>query len=202
MSNYAVLAHVGETLKKLIEEHLAADPNFDGVISGNEITLDSPDTDSGGAARLSCYLYRVVENPFLKNQRVNGNQPMTETNIPLALDLFYLVTPDTGNTLKDQLVIGKVVQVFHDHAILRGSQLVGASLSGSNTELRLVFHSLPFEEIIQLWQSFSNRSFRFSVCYRVTPVLIDGTETVELSRVTRKNEGWSQGDEVGGENND
>jgi hypothetical protein len=189
MSDYPVIADVGETLKKLLWEHIRSDNKIypDIISAEDEITLASPaDLETGNSKKLSLYLYRMVENQFLKNQEIPNNDPKKNESNPLTIDLFYIITPGTEDRRKDHILLGKVMQVFHDHAVARGSILKGESLSGSDVQLRLVFYSLPFEEIIQLWQSFSEKSFHLSVCYQVTPVRIDSTRELEAKRVVEK----------------
>ena len=195
MSNYPVLADVGETLKKLLWENLRSDNKIypDIISAEDEITLDSPaDLETGNSKKLSLYLYRIMENQFLKNQEIHNNNPKKIETTPLAIDLFYIITPGTEDRRKDHILLGKAMQVFHDHAVARGSILKGESLSGSDVQLRLVFYSLPFEEIIQLWQSFSEKSFHLSVCYQVTPVRIDSTRELEAKRVVDKQDQYEE----------
>ena len=188
MSDYPVIADVGETLKKLLWENIRNDPKVNGIIDSEaDITLESPaGLQTDDSKKMSLYLYRIVENQFLKNQEIPNNNPKKIESNPLAIDLFYLITPATDYREQDHLLIGKVMQVFHDHAVVRGSILRGDALAGSEVQLRLLFYSLPFEEIIQLWQSFSEKSFNLSVCYQVTPIRIDSTRETEAKRVKEK----------------
>jgi hypothetical protein len=189
MSDYPVIADIGETLKSLLWENMKSDTRiYPGIIaSEDDITLSSPaEQEAGNTKKLSIYLYRIIENQFLKNQENQVNDPTKIYDIPMALDLFYLITPGTEDRKKDQILLGKVIQVFHDHAIVRGSILKGDSLSGTTEQLRVVFYSLPFEEIIQLWQSFSEKSFQLSICYQVTPARIDATVEMDARRVVEK----------------
>jgi len=194
MSDYPVIADVGNTLKKLLWENIKNDAKVNKIIEAEaNITLESPaemQTDSN--KKLSLYLYRIVENQFLKNQEIPNNDPKKIESNPLAIDLFYLITPATNLREQDHILLGKVMQVFHDHAVVRGLILTGDTLAGSDVQLRLVFYSLPFEEIIQLWQSFSEKSFHLSVCYQVTPIRIDSTREIEAKRVKEKRDEYYQ----------
>jgi hypothetical protein len=195
MSDYPVLADIGETLKKMVWENIRSDNKIypDIIDSEDDITLSSPaDLETGNSKKLSLYLYRIMENQFLKNQEIHNNDPKKIEYNPLAIDLFYIITPGTEDRKKDHILLGKIMQVFHDHAVVRGSILKGESLSGTDVQLRLVFYSLPFEEIIQLWQSFSEKSFHLSVCYQVTPVRIDSTRELEAKRVVEKQDQYGQ----------
>lgn len=185
MSNYDVIADIGETLKKLLWENIEPDPAFADIIgSEDEITLDSPDEMEEGK-KLSLFLYQVVENGHLKNREMAAVNTSHLQYPPLVLDLLFLLTCSTADRKKDHLLLGKIMQIFNDHAVLKGSGLKG-SLNGTDEEFRLVYYTLPFEETMNLWQSFREKSFKLSVCYRVTPVEIDSTRQQEVSRVQER----------------
>jgi hypothetical protein len=185
MSEYDVIADIGETLKKLLWEAIEPNPAFKDIIgSEDEITLDSPNEMEAGK-KLSLFLYQLTENGHMKNREmtaVNNSNNGRLQYPPLVVDLLFLVTCSTQNRKNDHLLMGKVMQIFHDHAVLKGSELKG-SLDGTAEEFRLVFHTIPFEENFHLWQSFRDTSFKLSVCYRITPVKIDSTRQKQVTRV-------------------
>lgn len=185
MSDYPVIADVGRTLIKLLWDNMKTDPQIHPAIlaSEDDISLSSPeDIASGNNKKLSFFLYQVAENPHLRNNEMQTTDPVKLKHIPLTLDLFYLATPNTDDSRKDHTLLGKVMQIFYDNAIVKGSILQG-SLAGTIEELRVILHSLPFDELIRLWESFSERSFKLSVSYHVTPVRIDSTREIEAKRV-------------------
>jgi hypothetical protein len=184
MSDYTVVADVGETLKRLLWDHVRMDNRMypDILTSEDDITLFSPqEMESGNSKKLSLFLYNIAENTYMKNKEVQNADAVKLKYNPLFLDLFYLVTPNTGDRKKDHILLGKVMQVFYDNAIIRGSILQGV-LSGTAEELHVTLYSLPFDELIRLWQSFSEESFKLSVSYRITPVHIDSTRTTKSKR--------------------
>lgn len=194
MSDYVVIADVGDTLKKILWEKMKTDPKIYPDIIGSEddITLSSPEEmEAGDTKKLSLFLYQITENPHLKNQEMESTDSATLKYVPLPLVLFYLITPKTDDSKKDHILLGKVMQIFHDNAIVKGSILQG-SLAGTMEELRVVLYSLPFDEMISLWESFSQKSFKLSVCYQVTPVKIDSTREIEAKRVVEKEAGYYQ----------
>ncbi|MFN8451296.1 MAG: Pvc16 family protein [Anaerolineae bacterium] len=78
------------------------------------------ETAKNSSHKLSIWLYQVTENEFLKNQpplRVNGTDDR-QRQPPLALNLYYLVTPFTGESMMDYLLLGKTMQVFYENAII------------------------------------------------------------------------------------
>jgi hypothetical protein len=182
MSDYTVISDVSDTLTKLLWEHMRQDPAIYPAIvdSEEDIILAAPRDEEPG--KFSLFLYEIIENPYLKNQEVQSQGPDVLESIPLPLDLFYLATPKTEDRKKDHVLMGKAMQVFHDNAVLKGSILQG-SLAGGGEVLRIVLHHVPFDKMFQLWQGFSEKEFKLSVCYRVTPVKIDSTRETEISRI-------------------
>jgi hypothetical protein len=103
---------------------------------------------------------------------------------PLTLSLFYLVTPHTPNMDSDHIILGKVMQIFHDNSILRGSVLPD-SLVGD--ELRLILNPLSTEELNKIWTVISKtKTYNLSVCYEVTPVGIESMREREVTRVIKR----------------
>jgi hypothetical protein len=187
VSDYNVIADIGETLKKILWERFETDPNIYPQIIDSEdhITLFSPDEiDEGNPKKLSLFLYQLTENGYMKNQEMTVVNYGTYRYPPLAVDLLFMVTCNTDDRKKDHILMGKVMQVFHDHAVLKGSILRG-NLEGTDEEFRLIFNGLPLEETMNLWRSFQEKSFKLSVCYRVTPVEIDSTREKEVARVSQ-----------------
>ncbi|MCP5050018.1 MAG: DUF4255 domain-containing protein [bacterium] len=197
MSDYPVIADVGETLKKFLWERFRADDRIYPDIIGAEddIALLPPDhPDVGTTKKLSVYLYRLVENTYLRNRQreAQTGSPGILDYPPLTMDLYYIVTPDTGDRQMDHLLVGKVLQVLYDHGTISGSVLTGASLEGTDTRLRVVLSSPNFDESIQLWQAFSGKSFKLSLCYLVTPIAINSSRDIEVQRVLQLGENWEQ----------
>lgn len=194
MSDYAAIADVSDTLKKLLWEKMKTDPKIypDIIGSENDIDLSSPEKmGEGDNKKLSLFLYQIMECPYLKNQEMPRVDSAKLKHVPLILVLYYLITPNTEDSKKDHILVGKVMQIFHDNAVVKGSILQGC-LAGTLEEIRIAIYSLPFEEMIHLWQSFSEKSFKLSVCYQITPVEIESTREIEAKRVVEKEAGYYQ----------
>lgn len=178
MSDYSVFKDVSETMKHLLEE------NLQPLVSPENIVFASPadiDTESNAPHTLSLFLFKVEENPHLKNREMQNIDHTIIQPPPITLDLLYLITPFANDRAQEILIIGKVMQIFYDHAILKGRYLRDG-LEGAREEFRVSLYSLPFEENFQLWQSFTEKSFRLSICYKVTPVEIDSTRMTKAKR--------------------
>lgn len=189
MSAYTVLGAINETLRALLWSTMQHDSRITGVIATEQqISFEPPFRAVVDAEpnqnQLWLYLYRVVENGDLKNQRLELRDLNQLQYPPLALNLFYLVAPITSSVDNDHLLLGKVLQIFHDNAIARGSVLQGV-LSGTTDELRIILNPLSTDDITKLWSAFM-RSYRLSVCYEVKVVFIDSERTAETEVVRRK----------------
>ena len=183
MADFTGIGDIGETLKKLLKD----DP-WTGISPKPEVTFKSPKEikDDGGTANtVSLFLYQILENPHMKNEegiRVNDAQLQVP---PLVLDLFYLVTPYSEDKTQEKYILGKVMQIFYDHAILAGTVLQG-SLAGADEELRLVAHPLSLDDLTKIWSAFQEVAYRLSVAYLVTPARIDSPRLTGMQRVVAK----------------
>ena len=179
MSDYNAISDVGKTLIQLLEDNI----EDASLIGENQITLSSPE-EIEPDKKLSLFLYQVTENTYLKNEELQSLNTKKLKYPPLTLSLFYLVTPHTKNMDSDHVILGKVMQIFHDNSILRGSVLKD-SLVGD--ELRLILNPLSTEELNKIWTVISKtKTYKLSVCYEVTPVRIDSMREREVTRVTER----------------
>ena len=186
MSSYTALAEVGESLTAVLWQEIQLDPVVNALIdTENKISLKSPaDLANDVSVRLSIYLYRVTEDPYAKNQFPAYGNGAQLRKPPLTLDLFYLITPLVGEPRDQQIVLGKVMQVLYDRAILAGSDLVG-SLAISNEPLRAILNSVSLEETARVWQALE-LSYRLSICYVVRVAIVDSTREQFLQPVLEK----------------
>jgi len=192
MSDYTVLAEVGESLVGVLWQEIQLDPQVNALIDNeSRISLESPaDLIGNDAVRLSIYLYRIVEDPNTKNRfPVQGNGAQLR-KAPLSLDLFYLITPMVGLPREQQIVLGKVMQVLYDRAILEGPDLVG-SLAASGEVLRVVLNPATLEETARVWQALE-LSYRLSICYVVRVAMVDSTREQFLQPVLQKSSSYGE----------
>lgn len=188
MSDYRVVADAGESLINVLWADISADPALFALINSRTlITLQSAaevEANNDGSL-LSVYLYRVLENPYMKNgPGVEGSGGRLRRR-PLMLDLFYLVTPLLKLTRDRQIVLGKVMQIFHDHATVEGADLFGSL--GADDALRVILNPLSLEEVARVWQALET-TYRLSVCYTVRVAMVDSrTEAFQQPVIERTN---------------
>ncbi|HFC96905.1 MAG TPA: DUF4255 domain-containing protein [Thermosulfurimonas dismutans] len=167
-----IIADLGETLVSILRE------GFEGVIPHPEeaIVLSSPgDLGPAENPRLCLFLYHLRENIALRNAFTPE-----ERRPPLALDLYFMLTAyapsrltdRTSATLEEYRLLGRAMAIFHRHLVLRDPYLRG-ELAGQGLEFRLILHPLPVEEMARIWNAFHSRPFKLSVCYLLTPVIME-----------------------------
>lgn len=183
MSTYKVLKAVSERLRGLLWEAYRADSQFVSLVtSENDIVFTNPtETVRNTAHRLSLWLYQVTENEYLKNQpttRGNGHTSVQET--PLALNLFYLVTPVAPTEEYNLLMLGSAMQVFYDNAIIPLQDDPEAVYE----ELRVILCRLSLEELTRIWEAL-REPYRLSVCYQVRVTRIASRRTPQTARVSQ-----------------
>ena len=184
MSNYMVIAETGQSLVQVIWTAIAADPDLKALIGDvSLISLESPaeHTQNKDNALLSIYLYRIIEDPYMKNRsRIEGPGGSSQ-RVPLALDLYYLITPMLTAARDRQIVLGKVMQVLYDRPTLEGADLVG-DLAGSGTILRALLDPVPMNEVALIWQAL-DIPYMLCVPYVVRVALMDSTDDTPVNRV-------------------
>lgn len=188
MPDYTVIADIGETLVDLLGE------NMKDLIPQDSIALVSPgEIDGKDNVRLSLFLYSCRENAHLKNQEMIKINSTNFRYPPLALDLNYMLTsyPSTGiqdkteRTKEEHSVLGRAMQILNDNTILKGNALKG-NLSGSVEELHLTITTMSLDDMTKIWTTFQEKPFRPSICYLVTPTMIDSGRTTEEKLVLEK----------------
>lgn len=175
MSDYKAIAAVGETLISFLKDKIKELSS-----SSDSIVLASPrEAMEIGGISLSLFLYQILENIYLKNRepKVTGSSCFSFPSV--ALDLYYMMTAypngngsHTEKTLQAHRLMGRVVQVLNENPILTGSILKGGL--DPDEELHVTIASSTLDDLTKIWGTFQNNSsFLPSVCYLITPVIID-----------------------------
>jgi len=74
--------------------------------------------------------------------------------------------------------MGKVLQLFHSHPVLRGADLQ-SEFSGTEVELKVRLEPMTLDEITRVWEALEG-SYQLSVSYEVSIVNIDPELEPEL----------------------
>lgn len=171
MSSYKVVAEVSKALRRILWQAYDGDSVIRSIVGSEPaIVFTNPtETARDSGNRLSLWLYQIAENEFVKNRppfRGNGHGSVQVP--PLALNLFYLVTPFAPSGEADHLLLGKTMQVFYDSAIF----LLRDPLEEVFEELRIVFCRVTLEELTRIWEAL-REPYRLSMCYQVRVTRVD-----------------------------
>lgn len=194
MSNDHVLLEVSKRLKDVLWNSF--EQSGSNIITNErQIVFTNPIENSNSDQKLSLWLYRVTEDEFLKNQpmertginRINGadsSRTRTDRVAPLALNLFYLLTPmaslsNPTEVENNLIVLGRAMQSLYDNAIIR----VQTPAENVAEELRIILCRLTLEELTRVWEALQE-PYRLSVCYQVRVTRIDSERTQTRGRVT------------------
>jgi hypothetical protein len=164
MSDFAAIRAVSESLRGVIESHI--------TLAGVTVSEESPrEMTEAGTNGISVWLYRVTRNEFILNNPPPRPAPNQISKRPFPVNLHYLISFNMQDVRDEQLLLGRVVQVFNDQPVLRGSDLTG-SLVGEDSEFRIHFETLTLEELTRIWHSLQE-PYRTSVSYLVEIVQIE-----------------------------
>ncbi|WP_435592821.1 DUF4255 domain-containing protein [Nocardia sp. bgisy118] len=170
MSASTAIGTVSTSLRNLLVGEMQLRPAV-------EVTVLAPD-EPGGSRRINLFLYRIAENPYLKNQdfTVCSELPNQLVPAPLSLDLYYLLTayaPNdqvNGNAAAHQ-ILGEAMRVFYEHPVVPAMHL-DPELSAAREHLQIAATTPDPEEISRIWTTFA-KPFRISVLYQVSTVQLD-----------------------------
>jgi hypothetical protein len=173
----------GMSLRQRLTAHLGAEPLLAASFGPGGtavVSLHTPE-EMGEIPEqgLSLWLYRVIRDEFQLNRPPTRIAPDRLRRAPLPVRLHYLLTPivtggnGVGAPELEQLIVGKVLEVFHDQPTLGGAELA-AGLAGSEIELTVRLETLSLEEITRVWDALE-RSYQLCLSYEVSLVPIHAT---------------------------
>ncbi len=170
MSGSTAIGMISASLQALLAGEMVLDPEV-------PVTILAPD-EGDGSRCVNLFLYKIKENPALKNMdwQAMPGAPGQLTPPPLPLNLFYLLTaynssdPETGNTAAHE-ILGDAMRVFYENPVVPGAYLADGLLDAGE-EIKIMLNSLDMEELSQVWATFS-KGLRLSVLYEVSVVQLD-----------------------------
>jgi len=170
MSASTAIGMVSSSLRNLLVGEMRLNPALD-------VTILAPD-ETGGSRRVNLFLYKLAENPFLKNQdwTVQAGTPNQLVPPPLSLSLFYLLTayapndPREGNATAHQ-ILGEAMRVLYENPVVPKIYL-DPGLADARERVQIASNTLDPEELSRIWSTFS-QPFRLSVLYQVSTVQLD-----------------------------
>lgn len=187
MADYPVIGDVSETLRFVLDAGLSS------LVPPPTVEVhDLQGPIPTAPAHVTICLYDVVEDPSAKNRPRRKNlDPLGNIRIekaPMALLLRYLVTPWSGTRAADHQILGRVMQILYDGAIIHGPALQGG-LAGTSEALKITMAPIPLQERFWLWQAVQ-KAYRISVTYEVRVVNLDAIEPQLVRPVAARDLGF------------
>ncbi len=199
MSSYGIIRDITQEMRRRIHAALVSAPDDDFGLSTPEtdITLSAPDNDLTGSPRLSIYLYHIEQNGHLRNQPRLAAGPNGLRFPPLSVQFRYLITPLDDDEDQNHLMLGRILQHFHDEPVI--ASLNGTpfddSFGANSPELRIAFETLTPDQLAQVWHAL-DAGYRLSIAYLVRIVTIDSAQGItDAKRVVEAHTavGYKQG---------
>jgi hypothetical protein len=173
-----VIRDVSNSMKALLKAHVP-ELNDDSYIS-----FGSPSDIDSSTMRLSMCLYYMSHSPSMRNSEREEIGGTDEFRYPPAyLDLYYLLTPYAKDRETEQLILGRIFQLFHEHPVLAGSDLAGNLAACGNDKIRISYNNLTIQDIKQLWEVFPGKPAKVSLSYLVSPVRLPAERTITIPKV-------------------
>jgi hypothetical protein len=185
-----VVSAVSKALRTILWEAFKEDSTTLSIVgSDSAIVFKNPtETARDSANRLSLWLYRITENEFVKNQpMVRGDDQDALQFPPLALNLYYLITPFAPSGEADHLLLGKSMQVLYSNATV----LLRDKAENIAEELRIILCRISLEELTRIWEALQE-PYRLSVCYQVRVTRVDARYVSEHARVIDRAAGFGE----------
>lgn len=172
MADYSVIADVGNTIVRILREHMVPEV----IMNPDGISVYAP--DDKGDVSLGIYLYDIRESKDVRESGMVDEGFHRQKYPSVFLDLYYMVTAYSSGdvkfrSLEEQKMLGRALQVLMDHARL--------DLGGTPARIELL--QLENDEKMRLW-NVPNVPYKLSLFYKVSPVEIESEKTKQIARVT------------------
>ncbi|SRR6266540_1185045 len=179
LSPVNVIGDVTHTLESLLDD---LTPSL-----GSPAELKLGENESGS---INIYLYQVLESALARSctrhTRPNGDREYP----PLALKLYYLLTPYAPNLLTEHHILGDAMRTLYEHTVIRESELP-ESLRLVTDQVAIVLMPLQLEDLTRIWSAMQS-AYRLSVAYEVRVVPIHSDIVSVPSRVVTKVDLYAQ----------
>ena len=151
MADFAAIGAVSSSLKTMLEQAITL--SMEPQLAGTPIDLRSPKELRIAAITpvVSLWLYRITRNDDLINLPALRVPPRRILPRPFPVNLHYLITPMTAQPIDSNRLLGRVLQIMHDNAILAGAFLDQSLIDGGVDQLRIHFEPHSLEELTRVW---------------------------------------------------
>ena len=180
MGDFTSISAASHTLQVLLGSYITNETT--APLAGTPIDLRTPRELRVAGVRnvVSLWCYRVVRCAEVLNRPETRIPPDRVRRRPFPMELHYLITPLAPAAADEQTLLGRVVQVLHDHSIIRGADIPASVTAQLPSELRVNFEALTLEELTRVWHSLQ-ADYQLSVSYQVQLIEIDSMRDARRS---------------------
>jgi hypothetical protein len=136
---------------------------------------------------VTLFLYDIAEDGSVSNRGTTSrvvNGEILVLKQPLGVCLYYMVTAWGGDRLTEQRLLGRVMQVLYDDAVVDGLALLGV-LAGTAARLHVSLAPLRLEDRARVWSAIG-QTYRLSVNYEVRVANIEAEAEVQATPVSER----------------
>lgn len=166
--DYTSLKEITETIIRLIQAEV--DPTNNVKVLPELLRND----DNG----VGFYLYHVQENNRYKNYPASGNDTPPVNFTPMALNLFYQLSPNwkvakNDDAYEEQKLMSVAMKAIHDHSIIRKTiPKLPDFPDGKDIDIKITLQTLTSSESVQYWAA-AESPVRLSAYYEVSVVFLE-----------------------------
>lgn len=157
MADYRAIAAAGAALAGLIRDRFPRD-EFGSAIDA--VPYRSADFAEPMKDGFSIFMYRATINGTRRNTGYRRGPDLTRLRPSLALDLYFMVTPWSGDALQQLRMLGWVMRMFEDLSVLNSSHLNhylgGRDVFLANENVEIVNEPLALADYLTLWDRLAN----------------------------------------------
>lgn len=180
MGSYTIIADIGDLLVNLLREHMVPE-----LITNVDAIGQCSPTEKENFS-LGLYLYDVHESGELRRSGMQSSGIYYQSFPPMYVELCYMLTAYSisdakFHALEEQRILGKAMQLLHDHPTILLDSMTFGTNSGKDA-VRIEMQQMDVADKMKLW-NFPDIPYRLSLFYRVFPVPIDSTRKVAIRRV-------------------
>jgi hypothetical protein len=155
MNDYMIVRSAGRKLIDLLKSGLSSTHG----LTVADVTVESPSVLRTGNI-LSVFLYRVDIDDANRNRGPVPSPSETPVRPPLALDLYYLVTPIAEQAEDGHVLLDAAMEVLNKSPVVPIESLPTLP----QRTLEIVFNPLSLDELTHLWLALVT-PYRLAVSY-------------------------------------
>ncbi len=171
MANVFAIHSVGQSIADYLSRTYPTSLSADHPCTFRVVaSADLVKTEEFANTTVSIYLYRITMNEHLRNS--SRAISATDVNVPLSVDLHYMITAWANDFLTEHLIIAWTMRQLQQRQTLTAAELSPEAAWGPADLITLVPAEISTQDIMRIWDVFEPK-YRLSVTYVARAVRID-----------------------------